>query len=82
MKYDVWLCDDGTMDTVVGYTCPDCGRTHELRYSDTADYRGMVTGALRQDEFFRDVVIPDIDSDTCPLAEYTDRGIQYVQFPI
>jgi hypothetical protein len=26
------LIDDGTMDTVVAVTCPDCGATWELRY--------------------------------------------------
>lgn len=69
MKYDVWLCDDGTIDTVVEYTCPDCGRTHEFRYSDTSDYRDQRTGALRERSFFRDIVIPDIESDECPLAD-------------
>lgn len=71
MKYDVWLSDDGTLDTVIEYTCPDCGEVHECRYdADTAaEYRDPRTGALRERSFFRDVVIPDIDADTCPLAD-------------
>ncbi len=72
-KYEVWLCDDGTLDTVVEYTCPDCGRTHEFRYcASDRDYRSRTTGAFTASgwqAFLRDVVIPDIDSDTCPLAD-------------
>lgn len=66
---DITLCDDGTLDTVVEYTCHQCGRTHELRYGDTADYRSPRTGALHERSFFRDVVLPDIESEECIGAD-------------
>jgi hypothetical protein len=64
---DIWLCDDGTMDTVVGYCCRVCGKDHEIRYDgETAcDYRDENTGALDEERFFTEVVIPDLDS-MCP----------------
>ena len=31
--FDITLHDDGTMDTVVSFTCPDCGCTVTWRYS-------------------------------------------------
>jgi len=33
---DITLHDDGTMDTVVSFTCPDCCTTVEWRYSTEA----------------------------------------------
>lgn len=63
---DIWLCDDGTLDTVIEYTCIECGETHHIRYSqETAcDYRDP-NGELREWEFYQDVVIPDLDSEEC-----------------
>ena len=33
------LKDDGTLDTVVTMRCPDCGRSWDERFTETADYR-------------------------------------------
>jgi hypothetical protein len=67
MKYDIWLCDDGTMDTVVEYMCPECGETHEFRYDwELAAQWREASGALMQDEFFEEVVELDIDDEECP----------------
>jgi len=66
---DIWLCDDGTLDTVIEYTCKDCGETHTLRYSDTARWRSPITGGLMARMFYHDVVIPDIESDECYKME-------------
>lgn len=62
----ITLLDDGTLDTVVELTCPDCGHVWEWRYSDTSGYRDENTGALDTDTFFSDVVEPDFNSDGCP----------------
>ena len=50
---NVRLIDDGTLDTVICWTCPDCGERVELRYdSDIRDYIGNTQ--LRLDEFAKE----------------------------
>jgi len=49
-QFDVSLGDDGTMDTVISvehelYGC------HDIRYSDTSEYRDNDTGAMTDDGF-------------------------------
>jgi hypothetical protein len=70
---DIWLCDDGTMDTVVGYCCKFCGKDHEIIYSteSACDYRDEKTGELDEEKFFEEIVIHDLETDrgsynSCP----------------
>ena len=64
-EYTVFLCDDGTMDTVVDIQHPQRynGESQETRYdcATAAEYRDE-SGALDLEEFVRNVVIPDLEA--------------------
>lgn len=61
---DGWLCDDGTMDTVIGFTCPKCGEDHEQRYGTeyASEFRNPDTGELDLEAFLEGM---DPDSAWC-----------------
>lgn len=63
VAYDCTLLDDGTMDTVVEVFDPITEQTREWRYSDTSDYRDPQSGALDEETFFAEVVIPDAECE-------------------
>ena len=60
--YEVYLVDDGTMDTVVEVCHGRWPRCRTFRYSDASEYRDE-SGCLNFDAFAKDVVIPDAEME-------------------
>lgn len=59
-EYNVYLIDDGTMDTVIKVNHERWAEPRVYRYTDTSDYRDE-SGSLDFDTFIADVVIPDAE---------------------
>ena len=54
-KFDVYLGDDGTLDTVIAVTPLDSvimqNEEREIRFGDTSHHRDSETGAMTEDGF-------------------------------
>jgi hypothetical protein len=68
---DEWaLLDDGTIDTVI-----ECPRGHEIRFSDTGEYRDEHSGALDFERFIMEEVLENGGCDECEGVEEVLDGV-------
>lgn len=75
---DITLQDDGTLDTVVSFTCPDCGRSVEWRYSQEmrpVDEHGDLDWETMKELVCDDWHASDGGECDCMDTRYTSIGV-------